>query len=188
MSWIKNFRLRYGLTQSQLARFVGLTRNYIAVLEGRTEIPPFLERLLFDLEAEFESASNSQEGFAPQSHPFQQQKRLSQLQRIIKKKKAQLLRLEKKFASLETRYANLAIFQRVCQRWKGKQQDHDPLITEKINSLLAEKKAEMLLYSPEALSVIRICIIRLRSEVEAAEHEYQNLSPISTSNEDLNRL
>ncbi len=187
MSWIKNFRLRYGLTQSQLARFAGVTRIYISVLEVRSEVPPSLERLLSDLEAEFELASTSQEGLVPQSHPFQQQKRLSQLQRIIKKKKAQLLRLEKKFASLETRYANLAVFQRVCQRWKEKQQDCDPLITEKIDSLLAEKKAEMLLYSPEALSVIRICIIRLRSEVEAAEHEYQNLSPASTSIDVMNR-
>ena len=176
MSWIKNFRLRYGLTQFEIARFAGLTRNYIGLLEGRSEIPASLERLLFYLEAEFESASRVQDALAPQSHPYQQQKRLSQLLRSIEKKKVQLVRLEKKLASLEIRYANLAVFQRVCHRWKAMQQDHDPHIKVKIDSLLADKKVEMLRCGPEALSVIRVSIIRLRSEVEAAEHEYQKLS------------
>ena len=58
-------------------------------------------------------------------------------------------------------------------------QDRDPLIKEKIDSLLAEKKAEMLLCGPEALSGIRVSIIRLRSEVEAADYEYQKLSLIN---------
>ncbi len=176
MSWIKNFRLRYGLTQSQLARFAGVTRNYIALLEGRSEIPASLERLLVNLEIEFESASAIQEALAPQSHPVQQQKRLSQLLNAIEKKKAQLDRLEKKLASLEIRYANLALFQRVCHSWKTKQQDHDPLIKLKIDFLLAEKKVEMQICGPEALSVIRVSIIRLRSEVESSEYEYQKLS------------
>lgn len=176
MSWIKNFRLRYGLTQSQLARFAGVTRIYISVLEVRSEIPPLLERLLSDLEAAFESASKEQDALAPQSHPIQQQKRLKQLWKLMEKKKAQLVRLEKKHASLEVRYARLAVFQRVCHSWEIKQQDNDPLIKEKIDSLLAEKKAEMLLCGPEALSAIRVSIIRLRAEVEASEYEYSLLS------------
>ena len=176
MSWIRNFRLRYGLTQSQLALFAGVTRVYISVLEVRSEIPPSLERLLSDLEAEFESAGNSPDGLPPQSHPFQQQKRLKQLLRAIGKKKAQLVRLEKKRASLEIRYSRLAVFERVCHRWEAKQQDRDPLINEKISSLLAGQKAEMLRCGPEAMSIIRVSIIRLRAEVEAAEYEYSLLS------------
>ena len=179
MSYIKNFRLRYGLKQSVLARFTGLTRNYIAVLEGRSEIPLFLERILSDLEAAFESASEEQEALAPQSHPIQQQKHLLQLLCAIEKKKAQLVRLEKKQADLEIRYSRLAVFQRVCHRWEEMHRDRDPLIKEKIDSLLAEKKAEMLLCGPEALSAIRVSIIRLRSEIEAAEYEYQSLSQIN---------
>ncbi len=179
MSWIKNFRLRYGLTQSQLARFAGVTRIYISVLEVRSEIPPLLERLLSDLQAAFESASEEQEALAPQSHPIQQQKHLLQLLCAIEKKKAQVVRLEKKQADLEIRYSRLAVFQRVCHRWEEKHQGHDPLIKEKIDSLWAEKKAEMLLCGPEALSAIRVSIIRLRSEIEAAEFEYQKLSQIN---------
>jgi len=181
MSWIKDFRLRYGLTQSELARFAGVTRNYIAILEGRSEIPTSLERLLVNLEIEFESASGVQEAQGPQSHPYQQQKRLSHLLKVIEKKMAQLVRMEKKLASLEIRYANLAVFQRVCQSWKTKQQDHDPLIKLKIDSLLAEKKVEMQICGPEALSVIRLRIIRLRSEVESSEYEHQKLSQTKQS-------
>jgi transcriptional regulator with XRE-family HTH domain len=176
MSWIKNFRLRYGLTQSQLARFTGVTRVYISVLEVRTEIPPFLERLLFDLETEFDSATRMQESQRPQGHPFQQQKRLSNLRKAIEKKKTQLARLEKKLTSLEIRYNHLAVFQTVCRRWKEKYQGHDPLIQEKINSLLAEKKVDMLRCGPEALSALRVSIIRLSSEVQASEREYNHLS------------
>ena len=176
MSWIKNFRLRYGLTQSQLARFAGVTRIYISVLELRSETPPLLERLISDLEVEFELASSSEEVLSPQSHPYQQQKRLSHLLKVIEKKKALLVRLEKKLASLEIRYANLAIFQKVCHSWKARLRDHDPLVKLKIDSLLAEKKVEMHICGPEALSVIRLRIIRLRSEVESSEYEYQKLS------------
>jgi len=180
MSWIKDFRLRYGLTQSQLARFAGITRNYLGVIEGRAEIPAPLERLLTELEKEFERATSKTDVELSLVNTTKHQKHLSDLQKRIERKEVYLKRLEKELAQKKVRYKNLHILQQVSNRWLDLKKDEDPLIVQKTTSLLSEIDVEIITCGPEVLSKLRLTIGRTRSEVKVAKEEFENLSQFTT--------
>ena len=176
MSWIKDFRLRYGLTQSQLALFAGITRTYLSVLELRSEFPPALERLFTDLDKEFEKAVSETADEPTFKNETKYQKHLYDLRKLIERKESNIKRLEKELKKKESRYKNLVVIHKVCNRWLNLYKDKDPLIHVKTASLLSGQEVELITCGPEARSRIRLSISRVRSEIQTAKEEYENFS------------
>ena len=175
MSWIKDFRLRYGLSQSQLGVFAGISRSYLSMLEAREEIPSALMILFTALEKEFKKAAAEPSIEPLPAHPTRHEKNLSALLKRIQKKETYVKKLEKRLEEREDRFQKMAVITKVCYRWQEQKKDEDPIIHEKIGTILADQDLELIYCGPEARSILRVAIGRIRSEIRVAQEEYENL-------------
>ena len=176
MSWIKDFRLRYGLSQSQLGVFAGISRSYLSMLEAREEIPSALMILFADLEKEFQKATAEPMDEPVPVNPLKHEKNLSALLKRIQKKETYVKKLEKRLEEREDRFQKMAVIIKVCNRWLEQKKDEDPIIHEKIGTILSDQELKLIHCGPEARSILRVAIGRIRSEIRVAREEYENLS------------
>jgi transcriptional regulator with XRE-family HTH domain len=180
MSWIKNFRESYGLSQLQLAHFAGITRDYVAFLETQRHPPSYLKHLFDELQAEFEDVQALDDEQEDLSDPIQNAALLKDIRLRIEKKEAQFGRLTKKLAELKERQKNLKMLQRVVSRWKVKKQAIDPDILAKMGPIESGILVEILHCGPAAQARIRLKMTRVQAEIVAAKEEIVKISPFTT--------
>jgi transcriptional regulator with XRE-family HTH domain len=180
MSWIKNFRESYGLSQLQLAHFTGITRDYIAFIERQRHPPSNLKHLFDELQTEFENVQALADEEEDLSDPIQNAELLKDIRLRIEKKEAQLRRLSKKLAELKERQKNLKVLRKVSSNWKAKKLDTDPDILSKTGPIESGIKVEILRCGPAAQSRIRLKMARVQAEIDAAKEEIAIISPFTT--------
>lgn len=176
MSWIKDFRKAYGLSQLQLAQFAGLSRNHLSMLEVRKQIPAGLHTLFLELKQAFDQAD---ENITDETVEWSEQKRaatINQIQQRLFRKTEQLERLQRQTISLEKRYQNLNRLQQVCLRWRDLKSDSDPAIDTKIAAIQAKRKQEIRKCGPAAQTKIRIRMAILVAEIEISSEEIKYFS------------
>lgn len=176
MAWIKDFRKARGLSQVQLARFAGISRTYLSVLELRPSLPDGLNTLFLDLQTEFDRADavvKSQEFVSP---PHKTNDFTSALEQRLVKKREQLKGLQRRLGSLEKRYRQLLLLRQVCERWRSLKKDTDPTLEVKLGALEAGQKTELRRCGPAARAEIRIRIACLEAEIEMAAEELKFFS------------
>jgi transcriptional regulator with XRE-family HTH domain len=180
MSWIKNFRESYGLSQLQLAHFAGITRDYIAFIETQ-RLPPSKLKYLFDeLQTDFENVEALADEEEDLSDPIQNAALLIEFKLRIEKKEAQLYRLGKKLAELKKRHRNLKLLKQVSSGWKAKKLDLDPDILVKMGPIESGIKLEIRRCGPAAQSRIRLKIARVQAEIDAAKEEIEKISQFTS--------
>ena len=177
MSWIKEFRLTYGLSQFQLAQFVGITTPYFSVLESRGRVPSRIKDLLLELRKEFEQAQQELNPSDSFHFPIRKDSIPSNLVLRLEKKEDLLDRLQKELASLEQRHSRVILLQKVCQRWKDKKAASDPEVHIKLGSLESGQMVEAIQCGPGPQSKIRVKIARLKSEIRTLKEELEKYFP-----------
>ena len=180
MSWIKNFRESYGLSQLQLAHFAGITRDYIAFIERQRHPPSYLKHLFDELQMEFENVQDQADEEEDLSDPIQNAELLKDIRLRIEKKEAQLRRLSKKLAELKERQKNLKVLRKVSSNWKAKKLATDPDILTKMGPIESGILVEILRCGPAAQSRIRLKMARVQAEIDAAKEEIVKISPFAS--------
>ena len=180
MSWIKNFRESYGLSQLQLAYFAGITRDYVAFIETQRHPPSYLKHLFEELQTEFENAQALADEGEDLSDPIQNAELLKDIRLRLESKEAQLRRLIKKLAELKERQKNLKVLQKLVPLWKAKKQATDPDILTKMGPIESGILVEIPRCGPAAQSCIRMKMARVQAEIVAAKEEIVKLSPFAT--------
>jgi len=167
MHWLKEIRLKTGLTQHQMGALLEISPSSVAMIEsGRRTLPRDKALKLYQLEEKLDTQSPAVTN-ADQSHSDRKQKRNRQLLNNIRKFSQQQVLLSKKHEELTAKYSTHKQHFNVASQFAAQSSTAtDDIETIIFNLLHRQKKTSMQRYDEVdlALHELQIDLCRFKAE------------------------